>query len=700
VLSDSNPELSNDFQIGEFVANRSLNTLVCQTSEHGKSSIPIEPKVMEVLYYLASHPNQVITRQELMDNLWQSHVSDGAVSRVVGLLRKALGDNSEAPTYIQTVAKKGYRFMAEVTSISKKDEPKKSKSKGMNRELIFLIVGILVTLVLIYNWVSKTNQPPPSLTINQPQFFQLTSEQGFEFDANLSFDDKWLIYRHRKSIKEQYNLFLKNLDNQNITQLTHSKKDDRAPTFSPDKRQIVFTRKTLNDCSLMLLDLDTNGQPLKETKVYKCGAFDHYSNVVWSKDAQSLYFTDRASAEVPYQIHKLILATNRVEKITTGLDNYYGDNELALSPSGKYLAFFRNKYWGNNQVYILDLETGKERKLLELGFLAWNISWTADEQHLLYSDNRNGGMLKLIDINDASVQTIFNSPASINSPELSASGSSIVYSTETADVDLWQVSIEGLVKGEKPTKLAASSSRVDEMPVLSKDGDRLLFLSDRNGSSQLWLQDKNSLSVMDSLNKDSRIDGFSWHPDNKQVLVAYSDKTIYRLNTEKNTSQLIDLGNQKSGFPQFSNDGKLVYFSSDASGDWQLWSYQLDGKELKQLTKAGGYRVKVGNDGIIYFSKYREKGIWQLDLPSRSEVKILTGSIRSDNFSICDNRIIYEVDNKGTELWQFELSSQKKQLLLTTSNSSRFTFDTVNECQSLVFSQWENIESDVMMMKM
>ncbi len=699
-------ELTNEFKLGEFIANRSLNTLV-----RAESSISVEPKVMEVLYYLASRANQVISRQQLMDNLWQSQVSDGAVSRVVGLLRKALEDNSESPLYIQTVAKKGYRLIAEVESISGQQEQASLSSLTVNfKSIITIGVLLAVALLIALNWSAKIEQSKTGLIISQPQFNQLTSEQGFEYDANLSFDEKWLIYRHRNNLKDKHNLYLKILDsqqsNQQVIQLTNSAKDDRAPTFSPDKRQILFTRKAMNDCSLMLLSLDENGQPLEEKQIYQCGAFDHYSNLVWSKDAKSIYFTDRASAEVPYQIHKLNLATKRVEKMTSGLDNYYGDNELSLSPSGKYLAFFRNKYWGNNQVYILELETGEEKKLLELGFLAWNISWTADEKHLLYSDNRNGGMLKLIDINDASVETIYYSSQSINSPELSASGSSIIYSTETADVDLWKISIDDLKQNKKPIKQSASSSRLDGQPALTKGGEKLLFLSDRNSVTQLWLQDKDGMRVMDSVKNESRIDEYSWHPDGKQVLVAHSDKTIYLLDTEKNTSLLIDLGDKKAAYPQFSNDGKTIYFTSDSSGDWQLWSYQLASVEagnsqaMNQLTETGGYRVKVGDDDNLYFTKYRQTGIWRLDLLTKKEEVIASESIRSSNFAVCRNSIIYEVDNKQSQLWQIDLSSQSKHLLLTTPNSAKFKFDVIDDCKKLVFSQWENIESDVMMMKM
>jgi Tol biopolymer transport system component/DNA-binding winged helix-turn-helix (wHTH) protein len=704
-------ELTNTFKVGEFVADRNLNKLTKRDHLFNDEAVPgepallepiiVEPKVMEVLYYMASRPDHVITRQELMNNLWQSQVSDGAVSRVIGLLRKALGDNSEAPAYIQTVAKKGYQLIAEVKPITETVETSASKSNNLKLEMAFLLFGVLLTIGVLVDWVSKKNQPAPGLIINQPQFTQLTSESGFEYDANLSQDEKWLVYRHRENAKKPHNLFLKRLDSQQTIQLTSSDKDDRAPTFSPDKHQLVFTRKALNYCRLVILTLDDNGLPLEEKEVYQCGAFDHYSNVTWSKDGASIYFTDRASAEVPYQIHKLSLATGRVEKITSGLNNYYGDNELALSPSGNYLAFFRNKYWGNNQVYILDLQTGEERKLIELGFLAWNISWTADETHLLYSDNRNGGMLKLISVADGSVQTIYYSPQSINSPELSVSGSSIIYSTETADVDLWKVAIDSNTGVSTKQKLVASSSRVDRQPVASSDGTKLLFLSDRNGQTQLWLQDESSLSVMDSINNESRIDQYSWHPNGELAVVALSNKRVYLLDTTKNTNELVNLTDKKAAFPQFSNDGNTLYFTSDSSGDWQIWSYQLANGELKQLTLTGGYRAKPAKQtSNLFFTKYQQPGLWSFNVETQVEKKINIESERSSNFYVCSDSIIYEQDNKDTVIMSYNFNTQQKRQLMSVPDNARIKFDLVNDCQNIIYSVWENIESDVMMLRL
>ena len=83
-------------------------------SASGKS-IPLEPKVLRLLLYLLENRNRLVRKQELLDALWpEASVTENALTRVVGLLRKALGDDSQNPRFLQTVPTAGYRFVAEV----------------------------------------------------------------------------------------------------------------------------------------------------------------------------------------------------------------------------------------------------------------------------------------------------------------------------------------------------------------------------------------------------------------------------------------------------------------------------------------------------------------------------------------------------------------------------------------------------------
>ena len=75
----------------------------------------LEPRVFDLLIYLIERPGRVIEKQELFEQIWkQAFVTDNALTRAVKEIRKAIGDDAAAPRYIETVPKRGYRFIAEV----------------------------------------------------------------------------------------------------------------------------------------------------------------------------------------------------------------------------------------------------------------------------------------------------------------------------------------------------------------------------------------------------------------------------------------------------------------------------------------------------------------------------------------------------------------------------------------------------------
>ena len=97
-------------QVGDWMVEAALN----QLSSAGKT-VKLEPKVMSVLMHLADRPGQVVSREALLSAVWSGViVGDDALTQAVIKLRKALGDVPEEPAYIQTIAKKGYRLIAQV----------------------------------------------------------------------------------------------------------------------------------------------------------------------------------------------------------------------------------------------------------------------------------------------------------------------------------------------------------------------------------------------------------------------------------------------------------------------------------------------------------------------------------------------------------------------------------------------------------
>jgi eukaryotic-like serine/threonine-protein kinase len=78
--------------------------------------VQLEPKVLRLLLYLVDHHGRLVGKQELLDALWaDAFVTENALTRAVGMLRRALDDDPREPRFIQTVTRVGYRFVAEVS---------------------------------------------------------------------------------------------------------------------------------------------------------------------------------------------------------------------------------------------------------------------------------------------------------------------------------------------------------------------------------------------------------------------------------------------------------------------------------------------------------------------------------------------------------------------------------------------------------
>ena len=103
----------NSLRVGDWTVEPDLNQLSAQGG-----AVKVEPKAMAVLLHLADRPGQVVDREALLSQIWPGVVvGDDSLTQVVIKLRKALGDDPDRPTYIQTVTKRGYRLVAPVLRV-------------------------------------------------------------------------------------------------------------------------------------------------------------------------------------------------------------------------------------------------------------------------------------------------------------------------------------------------------------------------------------------------------------------------------------------------------------------------------------------------------------------------------------------------------------------------------------------------------
>ncbi len=102
--------MASGFQVGDWLVEPDLNRI----SNRDRTS-PIEPKVLEVLAFLASQPGNVLSKETIIRTVWpDTHVSDDVLTYSISEIRRAFGDDARNPHIIQTIPRKGYRLIAPV----------------------------------------------------------------------------------------------------------------------------------------------------------------------------------------------------------------------------------------------------------------------------------------------------------------------------------------------------------------------------------------------------------------------------------------------------------------------------------------------------------------------------------------------------------------------------------------------------------
>jgi TolB-like protein/DNA-binding winged helix-turn-helix (wHTH) protein len=151
------------FVIGDWKVSPAESVL-----SRGSEIVRLEPKVMEVLVYLASRPGDVVTREELERDVWRGAlVGYDAVTATVIKLRKALQDNAKQPRMIVTVPKRGYQLIVAVTdttdenvaaTVSQSPATQTITSNNLFRYLPMVVLGIFVVAILMFIFTQIAGQ--------------------------------------------------------------------------------------------------------------------------------------------------------------------------------------------------------------------------------------------------------------------------------------------------------------------------------------------------------------------------------------------------------------------------------------------------------------------------------------------------------------------------------------------------------------
>ena len=687
------------------------------------ATISLTPKAFDLLLALLERHGRLVEKEELFQTVWpDTIVEESNLSSNIALIRKALGEGENGLKFIETVPKRGYRFVAPVREIPRAVSGNLSKaaspasavpvetvrlSQRRRWPLVLLAAcALIVGASGAMRWIVFRHAPAPKIT-------PFTTLPGNENQPSFSPDGNQIAFAWDGEKGDNFDIYVKQIGDESLHRLTNNPARDDAPRWSPDGRYITFTRQN----GLYLIP--SLGGAERRITTYISAPFARFVN--WSPDGEWLAVSDWNSPQEPgtFSIFLVARETGEKKKITSPNAGYVGDRFPAISPDGKTVAFFRFIGSADCDLYLVSVAGGEPKRMTFDNAQAGSPVWTPDGRNILFLSDRDGsstlGLWRVPATGGAPeiVEAVRDAGAVIErrlSFDISHQGNRLAWTQSIDDVNIWQYDLNGPAP-QKPQKFLAST-KSEVSPQYSPDGKRIVFASDRSGSWEIWVCDSDGQHPLQLTTFKRRLAGSPrWSPDGREIVFdsrADGNSEIYVISAEGGQPRRLTNDPAEDVVPSFSRDGKWVYFSSNRSGSPQIWKMSAAGGQAVQVTRQGGGDTFEAPDGqwLLYAKGRNVPGIWRIPVTGGEETLVLdhhrAGFWRY--YAVAPQGIYFATqetpDHPLIEFFSF--ATGKVTTVTTLEKRILFTFSGLAvspDGRTLIWSQLDQTGSDIMLME-
>jgi len=497
------------------------------------------------------------------------------------------------------------------------------------KKALFLALAVLVVAIggIGFGLYKFINRPQTKSSGAEPKIVPITSFPGSETQPAFSPDGNQIAFVWDGEQENNRDIYVKLIDAGEPLRLTTNPSPDLNPVWSPDGRYIAFTREGAGSGIYLVPAL--GGAERKLGELFPTRPF-HKLSLSYSPDGKYLAVADKDAAAEPYSIFLLTVETGEKRRLTFPPAGSVGDECPAFSPDGKSLAFARMLGVGTKDIYLAPVAGGEPRRLTFDDTQTLGLTWAPDGREIVFSSNRSGIFhLWRVPIAGGAPTRVDVYAQNLWHPAISPQGNRLAWTQPLEDVNIWRVGITNLTgQNAAPVKLITSTI-YDGNPQYSPDGQRIVFASDRSGSSEIWVCDREGrnpiqLTYMGAPNTGTP----RWSPDGQQIAfdcMLKGNREIYLISVNGGKPRQLTTVPAEDVCPSWSRDGQWIYFGSGRSGSLQIWKMPSTGGAAMQVTRQGGFEGFESPDGkYFYYAKARQApGIWRISVEGGEETFVL-----------------------------------------------------------------------------
>lgn len=660
---------------------------------------------------LLERPGELVTREELRTRLWPDNrvvEFEQGLNAIINRLRESLGDSADGPKFIETLPRRGYRFIGTLAApgLAAAEAPQ-SPLVRLSRQVRLAAAAVIALVALGITWAAIRWLPhgvtaaalprsPDHAAGNRPSLTPLTTLLGEEHLPAVSPDGTRVLFAWESEPGGGFDLYVRPLDSERLTRLTRKPAQAVAGSWSPDGTRIALARMG-DGGGLYVIDADGTEHSLA------AAAFTQESLMqpTWSPDGATLAFSAVNSAG-SHQIRLLDVGSLTVRPLADAPECWHA-GAAVFAAEGRQVAFVCITSVAVYDVYLANLDGGAPRRLTRFRGLPQGLAW-GDPRHLLVAnDSGDGSGVWTLSLDGRLERPA--APEDSLAPGLAAHAGRAVYSRARQVIDIWHLP---LAQPAGTARRWIYSTRAQLTPSYSPDGARIAFQSNRSGSPEIWIADADGGNAARLTSFNGPLTGSpAWCSDGRRLAFDSRESgvsAVYIIDTLERVPRRVHSSQPNLALPAWSPDCRLLLASDGREG---LYLLPADGGEARRFTTQRSYQAAVAGDRVV-FNVAESSGValWSKPLAGGDEAP-LPGMPRlayADGWTT-DGKAIYFTDSSyvPVALRRYMLAGGNVQVIVELPNTPTplggLGLAASPDGKSLLYTHTEDTQSDLVVMQ-
>lgn len=601
--------------------------------QNHQTEFVMKPRLMKLLEFFLMHSNEVVTKEAILEYVWEGRiVTENLITKSISELRKLLKEHFQEDLEIETIRNVGYRFHSKLRILPNAHEQPNANLKGKKNQSVKLW-GISLVLILLATLGFFLLKNDTSTLEYQTELERISSLKGQEITPVVSPNGQYFAFAWRKTTREPFQIYVRSLAENNPRKLSRDSVSEFNPVWLSNGNALFFVRRNERG-KRTLIQKSIIGED--ELELADLSEYIFHSKMILSQDEQYLIFSAKTIQNAPYQLYIFDLNQAKTKTLTNSSTDYYGDIFPSLGQDENRLYFLRAEK-GNallssqtpirNQLYSIDLKTKEEISIMTIEEEVKGMIFHPDlNQHLVWISQQLG-LNQLFGIDEKGNRHFIEAiKGGVAQNGMVAANGKLYYEFWQSKVNVFEYPLLASNELGEDYQEFINSTQWDWGLRFAKATDKIAFLSFRTGFPEVWIADSKNPEQATQVTdlKNEEIQSISISPDGQKIVflkVENNQSKLYVIQSNGQNLEKISRDGYEYSAPEWSVDEQFLFYSSNRSGEWNIWRYDLIEKTEEQITFQGG-RVACPHPIIpkhLLFVKENADTIWQFSLEDQKE---------------------------------------------------------------------------------